>query len=110
MPVIEISPQAKVTLTLGLVASVLVTVVTCTWKMASTLNEVNSTMRNLDARVSAVESNRFRISDAAEVALRTAIENPKMRVPDPRDPSRIIAVGPHEDSDHKRLSLKENDK
>lgn len=96
MPSIEISPQAKVTLTVGLVCSILITVVTCTWKIASTMNEVNTTMRNLDARVSAIENNRFRISDAAEVALRTAIENPKMRVPDPRDPSKIIVVGePH---------------
>lgn len=32
------------------------------------------------------------ISQASEAALRMAIENPGMRVPDPRDPSRIIEV------------------
>lgn len=90
---VEWSPNTKMTLTVGAIFSVLLTVVSCTWKMASTMNEVNATMKNLDARVSAIEANRFRISDAAEVALRTAIENPSMRVPDPRDPSKIIAVG-----------------
>lgn len=35
---------------------------------------------------------RFTLSAASEAALRQAIENPGYRVPDPRDPSKVIVV------------------
>jgi len=44
-----------------------------------------------DIRVDALED-RYTLTAASEKALRTAIENPGMRVPDPRDPSEIITV------------------
>lgn len=34
----------------------------------------------------------YTLTKASEVALRTAIENPGFRVPDPRDPNKIISV------------------
>jgi len=37
-------------------------------------------------------SDRYSLTQASERALRTAIENPGMRVPDPRDPNKIILV------------------
>lgn len=44
-----------------------------------------------DIRVEALED-RYTLTAASERALRTAIENPGMRVPDPRDPNTIIVV------------------
>jgi hypothetical protein len=59
------------------------------------LNEFEVKISNLSDRVAsseAKESGVYTLAAASEQALRMAIENPGMRVPDPRDPQRIIEV------------------
>ena len=98
-----IDENRKVTLTLKTVFAFALTSITCTGWIYNTINvgyrkvevsimAVQSSMDSIQARVTAIETNRYRISDASEQALRLAIENPGMRVPDPRDTSKIIVV------------------
>lgn len=50
---------------------------------------------NLDHQIKALSlqmGDRYTLTMAAENALRTALENPGMRVPDPRNPGSVIVV------------------
>ncbi|MEM9372412.1 MAG: hypothetical protein AAGA55_02110 [Planctomycetota bacterium] len=69
------------TLSFTIVASV----VSSTWFITRHIS-------NYEQRLSTVEQDAYTLTAASEKALRTAIENPQLRVPDPRDPSRIIQV------------------
>lgn len=76
-------------------------IVSCTWYLAVKLNAGNALLEGLTARVTAIESNRYRISDASEQALRLAIENPGLRVPDPRNTADIIVVAKSSSVEHR---------
>lgn len=61
----------------------------------STAWAISTKLSDIDAKLEEV----YTLSAAAEQALRMAIKNPGMRVPDPRDPNKIIVVEmPKEDS------------
>lgn len=66
------------------------------WYISTTLNTVANTQANLERDMRELEESatkdRYTLTAASEKALRTALENPGMRVPDPRDPSKIIVV------------------
>lgn len=51
--------------------------------------EIRKDLIDLQAQM---KDDRYTLTAASEKALRTAIENPGMRVPDPRDPDKIISV------------------
>lgn len=55
------------------------------WRAASTLTEISRDIRDL-------KSNSITRSEASDLALRAAMENPGLRVPDPRNPSQILVV------------------
>jgi uncharacterized protein YlxW (UPF0749 family) len=48
--------------------------------------------KELAQSIEEVKNHSYTLERASEQALRTAIENPSLRVPDPRDPNRIIIV------------------
>lgn len=82
--------------------TLIVTVVACfslttataafAWKASNTLTKIDNELKAQSAAISEVKENSYTLSRAAEQALRMAIENPGMRVPDPRDPSKLIVV------------------
>lgn len=71
--------------TIGTALTVIGVCVSCAVWGVSKLNVIES-------RLAAVEGGKYNLTTASEQALRLAIENPGMRVPDPRDPAVIIEV------------------
>lgn len=63
---------------------------TATWWFAGKLADLQRGQVALDEKLDRMVGERYTVSAAAEQALRMALENPGLRVPDPRDPSRII--------------------
>lgn len=59
-------------------------------QVSAALNE----LADVKIEVAQVRLNSYALAAAAEQALRFAIENPGIRVPDPRDPTRVIVVNP----------------
>jgi Tfp pilus assembly protein PilN len=49
-------------------------------------------LSELAKEIAEVKAEQYTTAMAAEQALRMALENPGMRVPDPRDPNKIIVV------------------
>lgn len=80
-------------LAIGLVGSLLSGAVGCTWWIGRRLNKIESRFTAIDNRLEAIEvreADNFTMAQAEVLALRTAINNPHMQVPDPRDPSKTI--------------------
>ena len=50
------------------------------------------TLYGLRTDVDSMKTNQWTIAQQCETALRTALENPGLRVPDPRNPGGIIVV------------------
>lgn len=65
--------------------SIIGTATSATWYLSAKITNFESRMEN-------VENDRYSLTMASERALREAIENPGLRVPDPRDPTKIIVV------------------
>ena len=61
-------------------------------KVSGNLVQVIGELKSVESQVAQMKSDQYTVSQAAEQALRTAIENPGMRVPDPRNPGSIITV------------------
>lgn len=92
-----ITPQSKTTL--GLAATIVSVGMGSTWLVARAIGDVKTEVASkvgaIDTSINGIKAeveNRITIAAASEQALRMAIENPGMRVPDPRDPNRIIVV------------------
>lgn len=84
---------------MGLVGSVIVSAVICTWWISNRISKIDSAFVTLGKRLEAIEQrelDNYTMTQAEVHALRTAIANPHMRVPDPRDPSRIIVTTPED--------------
>lgn len=65
-------------------------VFSCGWWIASTISYTNELIASIDARLQVVESEKYTLSMACENALRMALANPGVRVPDPRVPGNLI--------------------
>lgn len=78
--------------TIGVVFIALSGAVTGTWWLGAQIAQLNNRLDRLDSLI----GDRFSMTQASETALRLAMENPGMRVPDPRDPSQVIEVRPIE--------------
>ena len=70
--------------TVSMVAAVVV-LTGASWRGATILEGIRRDLQNLTAEA-------YTMDRASEVALRMAIENPGMRVINPRDPSQVIVV------------------
>lgn len=101
------------TIELGAAVAVVITVAGGVWWFAQQMGTVQSAIRevaqtlaqrdrDLETRFADVNKrladseakfeDYYSLTKASEQALRTAIENPTLRVPDPRDPRTIIQV------------------
>lgn len=56
--------------------------------LAVVVAKIDGLMKDLDA----AKDERYRMTNASEDALRMAIENPGLRVPDPRNPGKVFVV------------------
>lgn len=92
-----ITPQSKTTL--GIAGTIVIAAIGSTWTISNAIGAVKA---EIATRIDGVEASvhetkvaidgKASLSALSEQALRMAIENPGLRVPDPRDPNRIIVV------------------
>ena len=91
---VTITQNTKVTI--GLVGSVLVVGIGATWTLATVIvnqfSGIRSEITTLNTGLEQVKTDLYTLTAASETALRTAIENPGMRVPDPRSPGKVFVV------------------
>lgn len=96
-----LGPSTKVTL--GAACAVIVSLGGIAWGAAgyvggkfdatnAKFDKAELAIRDLGVDIGNVKADRFTMTAASEHALRTAIENPGLRVPDPRDPSKVFVV------------------
>ncbi len=93
---LHISNESTLTITLAAASGLLIFAIGATWWVAKTLSNITTQIRTMLTRL----DNAFTIEKASEQALRMAIENPGMRVPDPRDPTKIIEVRSRDEHSH----------
>jgi hypothetical protein len=89
--------------TIVVAASICLTIIgsaiCATWWTSGLLNGIRSDIRtnndqttSLASSIEEMKKTTYTLDRASEQALRTAIANPGMRIADPRDPTRLIAV------------------
>jgi hypothetical protein len=71
--------------TIGAAASVAVVVGGFAWAVHASLDDVSD-------RLGIIEQDRLGLTRASELAARAALENPGLRIPDPRDPNRVLVA------------------
>ena len=71
--------------TLGVASAVALAVGGAAWKVYAALDDVAD-------RLAVIEGDRLGLTRASELAARAALENPGLRVPDPRHPDHVLAV------------------
>lgn len=67
----------------GITIGLAVVVVSCAVWIVNRLSRI-------DARLSTLEEDHYTKAEAAENALRMALENPGLNVPDPRNPGQLL--------------------
>lgn len=70
----------------------LLTIVTIIASSTAAVWRISKVINRFESRLLDLEKDRYPMSIASENALRLAILNPGMSIPDPRDPNRIIVV------------------
>lgn len=86
------------TITLSAAGGIVVAIFGAAAWLHNLVTKVEASLEAIAVRLKALEDSKpgnYTLAGAAEHALRMAIENPGMRVPDPRDPSKIIVVQGH---------------
>lgn len=84
--------QRETVFKFGPILTLIIALIGCTWTVTNHLAALDKTISEIANRVESVEKNSFTIPMAEASALRTAILNPGTRVPDPRDPTKVITV------------------
>jgi len=84
--------QTRFTTTIGSMAAVIVTFVTGTAIVVAKLSQLETTNLAMGDKIAELNKSQYTLAAASEQALRFAIENSGLRVPDPRDPSQVIEV------------------
>lgn len=89
-----LGPKTKVTLGVACASAVFLgsIAVASARYVGSKFDAADVTIRELAKGLEGVKADRFTLTAASEAALRTAIENPGLRIPDPRDPSKVFVV------------------
>ena len=77
---------------IGIVVALIASAVGATWVVANILNKLRAEIRGIRADVAGLRDEQYSISRAAEDAMRLALANPSLRVPDPRNPVLFIRV------------------
>lgn len=84
--------NTNTSITLGAAAAVVLTSITVTAWLNNKLNALSVELASLRADVTKLQGEQYTTSMAEAQALRMAIENPGLRVPDPRNPGQVIVV------------------
>ncbi|QQS08659.1 MAG: hypothetical protein IPK69_11820 [Phycisphaerales bacterium] len=82
-------------ITIGTAIAVVSTSIAATWWFSQQLAHFRSELATLASRISQGEAEvakSYTLAAASEQALRMALENPGLRVPDPRNPSQLITA------------------
>lgn len=80
-------------ITIGTAVAVVGLAIGSTWWVAERLNDTTAQLINIRSEIEGVTAKMtdlYKKSEASEQALRMALENPGLRVPDPRDPSKVF--------------------
>ena len=72
-------------ITIGTAVACMSIAIAGTWRFSEALKDI-------EMKVDHLARDAYPLTAACEQALRMAIENPGFRVPDPRDPNKIIVV------------------
>ena len=110
-----LTPELKFKISLGVAISAITAAAGFGWQAQAKLSaisasavEVNQKFDALGQKIQQIEtsmtqrltafeitmSDRFTKTAAAEWALRLVVSNPALKIPDPRDPSRMLSRGP----------------
>lgn len=84
---VDLSPESKFRMTFGALVAVVVFAAVGGWR-------ANALLTSIDARLRTIESgdkDRWNKAEAVEWAYRLMTANPNMRMPDPRDPMRMLS-------------------
>ena len=101
---LNLTPDAKFRITLGSGVVAACTLFVFGWNAQKTLTSINENLKNTNQRLDGVESkmnerisgfettiqDRWTKTAAAEWALRMLVSNPTIKIPDPRDPSKLL--------------------
>lgn len=87
-----INEKTRVSLTIGAVGALLVGAVGGTWTAASYAAGIQRQLESISDDFDKFRQDRFTTAMASEQALRTAMANPGMKVPDPRNPGQFFFV------------------
>ena len=68
------------------------TILTILGSTAAAVWRIGKVINKFESRLLDLEKDRYPLSVASEAALRLAILNPGMAVPDPRNPTQVIVV------------------
>lgn len=86
-------PLRALLATLLLVGGGIATFAGGVWYLGRALQRIDGRLETLESRITAVEqSDNITSAKASELALRAAIANPGLKLPDPRNPSLYIRV------------------
>ena len=78
------------TVTLGVAAGIVMSVIGCTVWITNKLSGLDTKLSAVTERLDHIEAEHFTKVEAEAHALRLALENPGLNVPDPRNPGQII--------------------
>jgi hypothetical protein len=70
----------------------MLTIITILGSTAMAVWRISKVINRFESRLLDLEKDRYPMSIASENALRLAILNPGIQIPDPRDPNRTIVV------------------
>ena len=104
MSVKELSGNTKFGLSIATVAMIVSAAGGAVWKAQQTLLAIQHSVQQVSDRITSLEAtttekmrtleavmaDRFTKTAAAEWALRIKVSNPTLRIPDPREPARLI--------------------
>lgn len=79
-------------ITVGLALTTIVVVMGAAWRITKAVHSAVIELRMMSLRLEKMEKENYTRAEAAEQALRIALVNPGMTVPDPRDPNEYITV------------------
>lgn len=89
---LAINEKTKVSLTIGAIFAVILFVGGGAWKASAFASGIEVELKSLRGDLTTLAGDRFTLAMASEQALRTAMANPGLRVPDPRNPGQFFFV------------------
>lgn len=82
--------QAFISQESGLTLGLAVTIIGCAIWIVTRLNKIDSRITTLNERLVRIEVEHYTKVEAEAHALRLALENPNLNVPDPGNPGKLI--------------------